>query len=150
VKHVPIIIMYILQMTYDETHPVATRAIVNMIFITFFFLLRPGEYTGTTYDETTFWLEDVDDYIRERELDFFQCSDADLDATTSVPYTFTTQNNGTHDEKLVQGRGENSLCCPIRDTVRRVEHHQLKKSTPHAPISSYFLTNRCNTSSHNM
>jgi hypothetical protein len=121
---------------------VASLAIANMICIAFFFLLRPDEFTGTTSDDTPFRLQDVGIYIRERRLDLFQCLDSDLDTATSVSYTFTTQKNGTRDEKIVQGRTGTSLCCPVRATVRRIKHHRLKKSTPNAPIASYYSTAR--------
>jgi hypothetical protein len=140
VKPVPIIIVvYILQLAYDAARGVADTAIVDMICIAFVFLLCLGEYTGTTLNDTPFRLEYVSAYMRDRKLDLLLCSEAELDAATSVSYTFTTQNNGTWDEKIVQGRSGNSLCCPIRATVRRIKHHRLKKSTPSAPLASYYL-----------
>jgi hypothetical protein len=90
-------------MAYNEARAIATTAITDMMCITFFFLLGPGEYTGTTSDDTPFRLENVGIYIRDLKLDLFQCSDAELDTATSVSYTFTTQKNGTRDEKLVHG-----------------------------------------------
>jgi hypothetical protein len=39
-----IIILYIFQMAYNESRDVAALAIVDMICIAFFFLLRPGEF----------------------------------------------------------------------------------------------------------
>jgi hypothetical protein len=105
VKPVPIIIVvYILQLAYDAARGVADTAIADMICITFFFLLRLGEYTGTTSDDTPFCLEDVSAYVRDKKLNMLLCSEAELDAATLVYYTFTTQKNGTRDEKIVQGR----------------------------------------------
>jgi hypothetical protein len=104
VKPVPIIIaVYILQLAYDAARGVANTAIADMICIAFFFLLRPGEYTCTTSDDTPFRLEDVSAYVRDRKLNVLLCSEAELDAATSVSYTFTTQKSGTRDEKIVQG-----------------------------------------------
>jgi hypothetical protein len=120
-------------------------SIADMMCIAFFFLLRPGEYTGTTSDDTPFRLQDVVLYIRDRKLNLFQCSDAELNAATSVSYTFTTQKNGTRDEKIVQGHSGNAICCPVRATVRRLKHHRLKQSTPSTTIASYYLTNRRTT-----
>jgi hypothetical protein len=143
VKPVPmLVIVYILEQAYGGTRSLAETAIAGMICIAVFFLLRPGEYTGTTADDTPFRLEDVGVYIRDRNLDISCCSDVELDSATSVSYTFTTQKNGTRDEKLVQGRSGNALCCPVRATIRRVKHHRLKKSSPHTPIASYYATSR--------
>jgi hypothetical protein len=61
-----------------------------MIAITFFFLLRPGEYTGTTSDDTLFRIQDVHLYIGTRRLDTMICTDADINAAMLVSYTFTT------------------------------------------------------------
>jgi hypothetical protein len=141
VKPVPIIIVvYILQLAYDAARGVAGTALLDMICIAFFFLLRPCEYTGTTSGDTPFHLEDVSAYVRDRKLDLFLCSETEFDAATLVSYTFITQKNGTREEKIVQGRSGNALCCPVRSTVRRIKHHRLKKSTPSAPLASYYLT----------
>jgi hypothetical protein len=143
VKPVPIItVVYILQMAYNEYRNITSLAISDMICIAFFFLLRPGEFTGTTSDDTPFRLQDVGIYIRDQKLDLCQCSDSELDTATSVAYTFTTQKNGTRDESTIQGYSGTSLCCPIRAVVRRIKHRLLKKSTPNAPIVSCYLTAR--------
>jgi hypothetical protein len=65
-------------------------AVADMIFIAFFFLLQPGEYTGTISDDAAFRLQDVGLYIQGRKLDLFAASDAELKISTSASYTFTT------------------------------------------------------------
>jgi hypothetical protein len=140
-----IIIVYILNMAYDAARDVASMSIADMICIASFFLLRPGEYTGTTTDDTPFRLQDVGLYIRDRKLNLFQCWDAEFDAATYVSYTFTTQKNGTRDENIVQGRSGNAICCPVWATIRRLKHHRLEKSTATTPLASYYLTNRRTT-----
>jgi hypothetical protein len=127
-------------MAYDESRDVASMTTVDMICIAFLFLLRPGEFTGTTSDDTPFRLQDMGIYIRDRKLDLFQCSDSDLDAATSMSYTFTTHKNGTREETIVQGRSYTSLCCPIWATVCTTcvllshcsaHHHQTKRHDGH-------------------
>jgi hypothetical protein len=119
VKQVPIIIIeYILRMVYDSPRDVVTMVIADLIYIAFFFVLWPGEYTGTTSDDTPFRLQDVGVCIRDRKFDLSQCSDAELDVATSISYTFTTQKNGTRDENIVQGRSGNYIWCPVRATIR--------------------------------
>jgi hypothetical protein len=61
-------------------------AIADMITIAFFFLLRPGEYTGTIVDDTPFRLEDMALYIRHRRLDVMTALFVEIDAATSVSY----------------------------------------------------------------
>jgi hypothetical protein len=106
VKPIPItIILYILAHAFGVARNEEDIAISDMIAIAFFFLLGPGEYTGTTADDTPFRLEDVALYICDRQLDVMTASTAELDAAISVSYKLTTQKNGTRDEKIVQGVG---------------------------------------------
>jgi hypothetical protein len=143
VKPIPIIIiLYILAQAYDDRRSESDLAVADMIVIAFFFLLRPGEYTGTTNDDAPFRLEDVHLYIGARKLDSNTASLAEFDAASSVSYRFTSQKNGIRDEKLVQGRSGSGLCCPVKATVRRIKHHRLHKSKPNAPLASYYRTNR--------
>jgi hypothetical protein len=113
-------------------------AIANIITLTFFFLLRPGEYTGTTSDDTPFRLEDVVLYIRDRRLDVMIASFAEIDAATSIAYTFTTQKNSTRDKTLVQGLSGDGKCCPVRATARRIQYRTAKNSKQKGSIASYY------------
>jgi hypothetical protein len=74
-----------------------------MVAITFFFLLRTGEYTGTTSNDTPFQLQDVNLYIGTRRLDTMLCMDAEINAAMSVSYTFTTPKNGIRNGKSSMG-----------------------------------------------
>jgi hypothetical protein len=143
VKPIPVtIILYILAQAFGVPRNDEELAIADMIVIAFFFLLRPGEYTGTTADDTPFRLEDVALYIRDRRLDVLTASTAELDAATSVSYKFTTHKNGTRDEKLVQGLSGDSKCCPVKATARRIKYHRAKNSKPTVPIASYYHAHR--------
>jgi hypothetical protein len=132
VKPIPIIIIiYILAQAYDNHRSDSDLAVANMIVIAFFFLLRPGEYMGTTSDDAPFRLQDVNLYIGDRKLDSATASLAELDAATSVSYKFMTHKNGIRDKKLVQGHSGSGLCCPVKATVCRIKHH-----LPYAPCYS--------------
>ncbi len=55
VKPIPIpIIFHCLAAAFGATGSLALQAIADMIVLAFFFLLRPGEYTGTPSDTTPF------------------------------------------------------------------------------------------------
>jgi hypothetical protein len=144
VKPIPIIIIivYVMSSALGRERNEGDLAIADMIKITFFFLLRPGEYTGTTTDDTPFRLEDVALYVRDRRLDVMTASFVELDAATSVSYTFTTQKNGTRDEKLVQGLSGDSKCCPVTATARRIKYHRAKNSKQTVSIASYYRAHR--------
>jgi hypothetical protein len=143
VKPIPIlIIIYILAQAYGDQRKDPELAIADMITIAFFFLLHPGEFTGTMLDDTPFRLQDVGLYIGPRKLDLTRASDAELDSATSVSYTFTTQKNGVKDEKVVQGPSGNGLCCPVKASIRRVRYHRSHKSKPATPIASFYRIGR--------
>jgi hypothetical protein len=71
-----VIIIYILAQAYGITRHEDTQAIADMINNAFFFLLRRGEYTVTTSDDTPLRLQEVHLYIGPRSLDTMLCSDA--------------------------------------------------------------------------
>jgi hypothetical protein len=145
-KPMPIfIILYILAQAYcivchDDTH-----AIVDMVTIAFFFLVRPGEYTGTTSDDTPFRLQDVHLYIGIRRLNTMLCTDAEINGATSVSYTFTTQKNGIRNEKIIYGLSGTSLCCPVRATCRRIKYLRRNGAKRNVPIASIYIRNRRTT-----
>jgi hypothetical protein len=142
VKPAPIIIIiFIIYKAFGDTRS-EEEAIADMIFIAFLFLLRPGEYTGTLSNDVTFKLQDVDLYIQGCKLDLFTAAEADINSTTSVPYTFTTQKNGNRNKQLVQGLIGDPWCCPARATVRRVLSHQHNKASPMTPVASLYWVNQ--------
>jgi hypothetical protein len=107
-----------------------------MITIAFVFLLWPGEYTGTTSNDTPFRLQDVHLYIGTRRLGTMLCTDAEINAAMSVSYTFTTQKNGMRNEKIVHGLSGNGLCCLVRATAHLIKYLRLKEAKCTVPISS--------------
>jgi hypothetical protein len=139
VKPVPIlIIIFISAQAFGDTYLDDEMAIADMITIAFFFILRPGEYTGTLSDDAAFKLQDVELYIQGCKLDLFAANDADIKSTTSVSYTFTTQKNGNRNEKLVHGLSGDPWCGPSKllcaasssiDITRTPWQHQLRLST---------------------
>jgi hypothetical protein len=134
VKPVPIIIIiFIAAQAFGDTRSEEEMAIVDMITIAFFFLLHPGEYTGTLSDDVAFKMQDVGLYIQGCKLDFFTAAAAEVKPTTSASYTFTTQKNGNRNEKLVQGLSGNPWCCPVKATVHRVILHHRNKASVNTP-----------------
>jgi hypothetical protein len=143
VKAVPIlIIIFIAAQVFGDTRLDDEMAIADMITIAFFFLLRPGEYTGKLSDDAAFKLQDVGLYIHGCKLDLFAANDAEVKSATSVSYIFTTQKNGNRNEKLVHGLSGDPWCCPIKATVRRVLLHRRHKASLATPVASFYHGNR--------
>ena len=70
-----------------------------MIIIAFFFLLRPGGYTGTKSDSTPFRLSDVTFSVGRTVFDAATTIDNELAAATCVILIFRTQKNSVRGEK---------------------------------------------------
>jgi hypothetical protein len=65
-----------------------------MIYMAFFFLLRPGEYTYTT-NNTPFRFQDIQLYIGQRQLRPNEASPTDLEAVNAISLCFTTRKMGS-------------------------------------------------------
>jgi hypothetical protein len=139
-KPVPIIIvMFILShANADTTIPEDRRAIADLICIAFYFLLRPGEYTGTTSEDAPFRLKDVEFHVNDLALDTLRAPLAHLAAATTVSLTFTTQKNGNKGEVLTHGLITDPWACPGRATARRVIHLRAHTASLSTPLASYF------------
>jgi hypothetical protein len=123
VKPVPIlIIIFILHQAFTPSSTPDRQAIADLVAIAFYFLLRPGEYTGTTSNDAAFRFADVELHVDDRAIDPITCSDDDLHAATFVSLMFTTQKNGTKGEIITHGLSTDPLACPVKATVGRILH----------------------------
>jgi hypothetical protein len=103
--HIHITILIIIYIVEQACRPSGTEdelAIVYMLVIASFSLLRPGEYTGTASNDTPFQLQAINLYVQGRHLGVLTASDVNIEAVTSMSYTSTTQKNGHRNEKAVQ------------------------------------------------
>ena len=95
-----------------------------MIIITFFFLLRPGEYTGTKYDSTPFRLSDVTFSVGRKVFYTTAAADNELAAATFVILIFSTQKNGVWEGEISHGATGDPMLC-LKDALQqRVTHLQ--------------------------
>jgi hypothetical protein len=75
-------------------------------------------------------------------LDLFVALTAEIKSATSASYTFTTQQNGNQNKKLVQGLSGDPWCCPVKATVRCVLAHHRNKASMMTPLASFYRVNR--------
>jgi len=143
VKPLPIsIILHILNAAHN-LHPTASNKIISdVICIAFYFLLRPGEYTGTTADDHPFLLRDVSLHLGTRTLNIMTDPLHLITAATACSYKFTRQKNGTENEVVTHGRSDNLLCCPTRATIRLVLYHRQHNTAASKPLASYYHRNK--------
>ena len=139
VKPVPIqVLFHALAIAVASPAAPAVQAFADMATIAFFFLLRPGEYTGDALTNTPFALRDLQLFIGDRRLNTFTASIADLHATTAASLTFTTQKSGVRGEVVMHGRSGSPHCCPTHAIVRRALHLRLHNAPPDTPLGTYY------------
>ena len=113
-----------------------------MIIVAFFFLLRPGDYTGTANDDTPFRFQDIQLFVNDRSLHLLTASAADLWSATSVSFTFTTQKNGVRGEIMNHGLSDHNMLCPVRAVIRRILHLRAHNATIDTILAAYYTNNR--------
>ena len=138
VKPVPIQILKHLHAVASVSLLASNLAIADMMIIAFFYLLRPGEYTGSPTDTTPFKLQDVQLSIGHTRLDLLTASDDDLLAASFATLTFTTQKNGVRGEVVGLGTTGSPTFCPVRCLGRRVVHLRAHNAPLHTPLATYF------------
>lgn len=139
VKPIPIqVLMHALAAAYGAAGTSGTQCISDMACIAFFFLLRPGEYTGTTGDNAPFRLRDVQLFIGLRRLSLMTAPLADLQAATHTSLTFTDQKNGVRGEVVNHSRSGSPLTCPVLAIIRRIVHLREHHAPLNMPLASYY------------
>ena len=137
VKPIPVpILQHIMAQAY-LTADLVNQALADMICLAFFFLLRPGEYTGTTSDTQPFCLQDVQFYLGGIHLDKFLVSPDALLSATFVTLEFTTQKNSVRGEVIGLGRSGDPHFCPVTAAARRVLHLRQYGALVSQPLASY-------------
>ena len=126
VRPVPItLVTFLLDLAHSPGPTSAAElAYADMICLAFFFLLRPGEYTGTTNDDAAFTLSDVRLHLGRRRLCLATAPLHEIQAATWVSLYFTTQKNQRKGDSIALGRTHHRLCCPVQSVIRMVLRHQ--------------------------
>jgi hypothetical protein len=99
-----------------------SAATLDMLWIAFFFLLRPGEYTCPNAYAHPFRFQDVQLWCASAAVNLATCMEQTLLQCTFVSLTFSTQKNGTHGEAIGHGRSGDAVACPVLAVARRILH----------------------------
>jgi hypothetical protein len=116
-------------------------AVVDMIIVAFFFLLRPGEYTGSSSNTTPFALKDTQLFIGRERIAPAQYSEPLFDLADFVTLEFTTQKNGVRGEVIGLGC-TGDYFSPVKALQRRIRHLLEHDASPDTPLASYFTAGR--------
>ena len=115
-----------------STNDKETKCVCDMIIVAYFFLLRPGEYTGTKLESTPFRMCDIT-FSCGRAVFDHKSDEQDLHSATMVMLLFTTQKNGVKGEVVGQGPSGDPLLCLQDALARRIIHllkHNVDKTRP--------------------
>jgi hypothetical protein len=99
-----------------------SAATIDMLWIAFFFLLRPGEYTCPNAYAHPFRFQDVQLWCASAAVDLSTCMEQTLLQCTFVSLTFSTEKNGTRGEAIGHGRSGDAVTCPVLAVARRILH----------------------------
>ena len=118
-------------------HDAAHQACADMICLAFFFLLRPGEYTGISSDTQPFQLRDIRFFLGNLPLPTATTPAPQLLSASFVTLEFTTQKNSVRGEVIGLGRSGDPNFCPVVAAARRVLHLRQAAAPPLQPLASY-------------
>lgn len=151
VKPVPLQLLdsVIAQLTAQATQH--TLAVLDLLILGFFFLLRPGEHTFAKNNNHPFRLCDVSFELPDQLTTNAAVSSLPSLATASrVHLNFTTQKNGVKNEAITHGSTSHPWLCPTKAVLRRVQHLRAHNCSPNTPLFTVFegQSNSVVTSSH--
>jgi hypothetical protein len=138
VKPIPIqVVHHAINQAYAHGH-VESLAVAQMICIGFFFLMRPGEHTAPTGENTPFKLQDLQLYVGPTRYSALTIPVPLLVSVTFVTLTFTIQKNSVRGEVVGLGRSGHHRCCPVEATANRVRHLREHDAPGDTPLCNYF------------
>ncbi len=114
-------------------------AMVDLIWIGFYFLLRPGEYLHTSKGRYPFRLSDVFYRVGDQEYPAESIPLLLLSHTTSVGLHFTMQKNGIPNEIIwMTGAGDDVYTCPMQAISRRICDLRWHNASHDIPLYVYY------------
>lgn len=143
VKPVPVQVIHWIMAAATLGNQTVNLAVADMIALAFFFLLRPGEYTGTSSETTPFAFQDVALFHGMRRLDLHSATDAEILSATFATLEFTNQKNGVRGEVIGLGCSGHISLCPVRSIGRRIIHLRQHNAPPTTPLGTYFHEGTC-------
>lgn len=121
-----------------SAHPLQ-QAIADMLILSFYFLLRPGEYAELTNPEASpFRLNSVLLYLHNRLIHPIHSPLWEVEAVTFVGLEFDTKKNGVWGEVIGLGRTGHGFFCPVLALLRRVLHLRTHRAALTTPLYVYY------------
>ena len=138
VKPVPVPVLQrayeIAQATADER----SLATADMMWLAFFFLGRPGEYTANSEDSTPFRACDTILFKDEDPVTYKKATEASMAPCNFVTEEFTIQKNSVCGEVVGHGPTSSTTANPVEVVKRRFLHLKKHSAPPTITLCSYY------------
>ena len=112
-------------------------AIAWMLYVAFFFLMRPGEYCDNGPSSHPFLMRDVQLHVGAQKLVLAHESDAMIRAADFCGLTFTTQKSGVKGEVVGHSRSGALGACPVRALAEMTLSLRNIGAPDNTPLASY-------------
>ena len=112
-------------------------AIAWMLYVAFFFLMRPGEYCDNGPSSHPFLMRDVQLHVGSQKLVLAHESDAMIRAADFCGLTFTTQKSGVKGEVVGHSRSGALGACPVRALAEMTLSLRNIGAPDNTPLASY-------------
>jgi hypothetical protein len=124
-----------------------SSAIADLVWLAFYFLLRPGEYCDAGNDNTSapFRLCDVVFKTQHTRHDTLATHLPTLLTATSVSLTFTNQKNGVKGECIGHNLAGHPYACPVQALLNRVLYLRSNDASPDTPLCAVRLPHKWHT-----
>ena len=117
----------------------------DMMWVAFYFLCRPGEYTADGDDSHPFRFKDVQLWLGPRRLDLKHAPPADILNAMCSALTFTTQKNCVRGEVVAQGLSGDLDACATRAIGRRILHLRRHRAPSRTPLCAFYQDGQWHT-----
>jgi hypothetical protein len=134
VKPLPIMVLHTASHLALRAGDDTSLALLDLMWIAFFFLLRPGEYLQPAPDSHPIRLQDVRLWSHSNHLDISTCDPQQLLSATFVSITFDRQKNGRRGEPIGHGTSGHPTACPVLAVARRVRYLRTYNAPLNTPL----------------
>ena len=117
------------------------HALADLMWLAYYFLLRPGEYLYTS-SEHAFRLEDIVLRVHGSDHPATTIPLELLDGVTFAGLTFNEQKNGVKGEIIGLTRSGDPNACAVLALTRRVRHLRQHHAQPSTKLYTYFDSHR--------
>lgn len=134
---IPVELLHLVTRRLRATNSPKSLALANLVWIAFFFLMRPGEFCMSGDEPHPFRFCDVTLKAGNTTLDLRRATDAQLRTATFVILTFTTQKSGVRGEKVGHSRSGTTKACPVAAIAEQIIALRAAGASSTIPLCSY-------------